>query len=94
MEHIKGLDFQKEDVQQIEALAHAQSQLSPQVGTQDQKPVIMTGNQFLKRVQAIKRRQRRIRRELDRVEKDMQKLERYEVDFFARAEEEHLYGGL
>ena len=94
MEHIKGLDFQREDVQQIEALAHAQSQHSPQVGTQDQKPVIMTGNQFLKRIHAIKRRQRRIRKELARVEKDMKKLERYGVDFFARAEEEHLYGGL
>ena len=94
--HVLGNDFEKSNVQKIEAVAHVDN--NPPVPETEKKSepaaAIMSRNVFKKRVQAIKRRQKRIRWELAQMEKDMQKLEYYGVDFFARAEEEHLYGGL
>ncbi|QNM07198.1 hypothetical protein [Wansuia hejianensis] len=93
--HVLGNDFEKSNVQQIEAVAHVDNNPpAPKAEKRSTPAAMMSRNIFEKRIQAIKRRQRRIRKELARVERDMKKLERYGVDFFARAEEEHLYGGL
>lgn len=86
LEHIKNEDFQKENVQQIEFSAHSTSHVENNAQPVPQQNTF-TSEQFLERIKYLKRHRKRIRRELAQVEKDMQQLEKYGVQFFALAEE-------
>ena len=62
MEHIKNNDFSKEDVQEIEAAAHA-------VATKTAKPI--PSKEFEKELARIRRHRQRIQKQLQEYERDI-----------------------
>lgn len=83
MEHIRNADFEKTDVQIIEAAAHGLS-------VNNAEPSVPS-KVFLDRMQAARKRRRQIRRRLKKYQDKMDFISQY-GDSFALAEHEYLYG--
>lgn len=83
MKHIKENDFERSNVQEIEAVAH-------EIIT-DSKVQPISADKYVEEMRRIKQRRKRIRKQMKRDEERVRFL-RENCDMFARAENYHLYG--
>lgn len=85
LDHIQNNDFQKENVQSIEFVAH-------DLAIPDDAKRI-PANKYAEQIKAIRRRRRKIQKQLKEYERDMDILGGYnENTAFARAEQQWLFG--
>lgn len=83
MEHINDNDFEKEDVQSIEAAAHKIS-----VPTDAE---IMPAQKYLDRIKRLQKERRRLNAQIEK-DKERVRFIMDNCDMFKRAEYHHLYG--
>ena len=84
MRHIENNDFEKDDVQAIEAAAHSEQQVQPLA-----KPI--PAKEYLERLAWHRREQKRIKKKIQEDEERVRFLAEY-GDAFAVAERQWLYG--
>ncbi len=84
LRHIQGNDFQKEDVQQIEASAHQAVQCPP---VPPSKKEAIPASQFLEKIRRIQRQRKVIQQKLKDREEQIAALEKMGYDFFQAAED-------
>ena len=86
--HICNNDFEKENIQKIEYQAHNLAV--------PKDAVTMPGKRFEQRIKALQRERRRLKRELQKKEHEINLvMEMYGTDgFFTAAEYNYLYGGM
>lgn len=83
LSHIENNDFEKQDVQKIEAIAH---EISKQA---DAKPI--PSNRFELELKRLRRQQRKLREEMKKNEERVRFIAEY-CDIYAILEHQHLYG--
>ncbi len=87
MKHIQNKDFEKANVQHIESLAHQLPNYT------DAKPI--SADLFEKRIQAIRHRRKKLRKQMEQLEAELSVLDSIDPDWrFRNAEYNHLYGFL
>lgn len=84
MKHINGNDFEKDNVQTIEAATHSVSIMEPE----ENKPIC----KYADKIKQIRKRRARIQSKMREDEKRIDFLQKYGGDMFARAEHYYLYG--
>lgn len=84
MKHIENEDFQKDDVQAIEAAAHSDA-------PDQEERCVMSAKEYLKRLENLRREQRRIKKKIQEDEERVRFLVEH-GDAFVVAERQFLYG--
>ncbi|EEG48285.1 hypothetical protein [Blautia hydrogenotrophica] len=86
IQHIEAGDFEKENVQEIEMIAHT-PEISP-------KAKVIPANKFEDRIKRLRRQRRRDQRKMKERQKAIEFIQKYEsADYFFRVAENHkLYG--
>lgn len=91
--HIENEDFQKEDVQEIEMAAHSGAPVASDLAAAEDHKV-MSDEEISRRIARLRRQRRRIKKQLAEYERNREYLASCGVDFYAMAEDQHLYGGI
>lgn len=86
MQHIEAGDFEKENVQEIESIAHTAGISS--------KTEVIPANKFEDRIKRLQLQRKRIQRKMKKRKKVVEFIQKYESDdyFFRVAENHKLYG--
>lgn len=84
MKHITDNDFEKDNVQIIEAAAHSTSEVKPEGNKPNCK--------YADKIEQIRKRCAKIQAKMKKAEKRVDFLQEYGGDMFSRAEHYYLYG--
>lgn len=83
MKHIKENDFERSNIQEIEAVAHGM--------VSDPKIQPVSADKYIEEIRRIQRRRKKLHKQMKQDEERLHFL-RENCDMFARAENYHLYG--
>ena len=94
MQHILNDDFSKDNVQEIEAVAHERTKSEHADSISEESKTITTLDRrwIEERIKRLRRERRQIRKKMKEYNEAIQKLQDAGVDFFAKAEHFYLYG--
>ena len=92
MQHILNDDFSKNNVQEIEAVAHGESDHADGIPEQAKTISTLDRQWIEKRIKRLRRERRQLRKKIKEYDETIQRLQDDGIDFFAKAEHFYLYG--
>ena len=92
MQHILNDDFSKNNVQEIEFIAHGESDHAEIIPEETKTITSMDRLWIERRIRRLRRERRQLHKKMKEYDEAIQRLQNDGVDFFAKAEHFYLYG--
>ena len=92
MQHILNDDFSKNNVQEIEFIAHGESDHAEIIPEETKTITSMDRRWIERRIRRLRRERRQLHKKMKEYDEAIQRLRNDGVDFFAKAEHFYLYG--